>query len=249
MSVCLAWRLIGRGRALYIVVFIIGASIAFAVIGDATDSVDALVAFSLPSYLAAMASSAVAVCRTKRGAGIRTFLYRLGPNMIHIGVALVLVSFVISTQMQAVPVQGEWSDVAVGGEITVDEFSVRLQSISYYQTEGVVDGHLVTTTVIVVVDVFRSGELERDNVQLRSVYGGPSVLVRADLLEADVFVLTTLTKDLYVSSEWEDEDTASIHVKSVPMMLGLWSGLVIVCVGAVLRTVSWVPRRDASARS
>jgi hypothetical protein len=53
----------------------------------------------------------------------------ISPQLIHLGVALVLVAYVCSNGFQIVPEDGNRSPVLLGGSFTVDGFEMRLVDV------------------------------------------------------------------------------------------------------------------------
>jgi len=234
MSLCLLWKFVGKARALYMGIGIVALSFVLAAYGAVTEDINWLVAFSLPSYLVAAGASAFKLGKSVRARSLRGAFLRAGPQIVHLGVALVLMSYVVSSNMQTVPADMTLVDgvagnvVEPGGSVSVGDFTVRLLSLDQRTTPD--QGFVVDRATI---EILRSGDREAAGITLDNWYGsgGDS--------EIAVYVFKTLSMDLYVNFQSNGTSSALMQVKIVPLMNGLWAGFGLLVVGLSMRTVAW----------
>ena len=233
LSICLLWKFVGKAVALYLGVGMIVLSLGFAVFGAVTGDVNWLIAFSLPAYLVAVGASAFRLARSVKGRSLRSILKRAGPQIVHIGVALVLMSYVVSTNMEAFPpnmsqVEGAPGTVVeVGGSVSIGEFTVRLLALNT-STSPVTSFQIDTATI----EILKSGSLQR-SVNLANVYASSANG------EIDVYIYKTAFEDLYLNFQMMSGTTALMQVKTIPLMNTLWIGFALLVAGLAMRTVAW----------
>ncbi len=233
LSICLLWRFVGRVAALYIGVGAIALSIGLAAVASVTGVVNWLVAFSVPAYVVAVGASAFKLAKSVKGRHVLPILRRAGPQIVHIGVALVLMSYVVSSTLQEYPpnmtlVQGTpGTVVSLGESVSVGHYTVRLQALNTTASQVT---NLQTDTA--TIDILVSGTLRR-SLPLQNVYASSSNG------EIGVYVYKTAFEDLYVNFQKMSETTALIQVKTVPLMNTLWIGFGLLVIGLALRTVAW----------
>ena len=243
MSVCLVWKALGKERAFWLGISMVVISIVLAFIASATSS-DWLVAFSLPSYAIAVGASVYKVASSRVAGSTRKTLQKLSPQLVHLGVALVLLSFVVSTNMQEYPknlqnVSGALgTQVDVGGAVDVGRYSVKLVSMSTETRSGIAGGLTIDEARLAVVDIVKSGKTVRSGVVLSDLFGHDASNNRY-VLEIEVYVYKSITNDLYLDYQWVDNNTAFIQAKLVPMMSFLWTGFGLLAIGLAIRTVVW----------
>ncbi len=234
LSVCLLWKFVGKSVALYLGVGMIALSIGLATVGGITGYLNWLVAFSLPSYLVAVGASAFKLVKSISGRSVRSVLSRAGPQIVHIGVALVLMSYVVSSNLQAVPsnittVEGDSGNVVrIGGSVSVGDFSVRLLALDSSISEVT-----LLQTDVATVEILRSGSVEKTGVNLVNMYG------QSGNGEIDAYVYKTAFEDLYLNFQMMNGTTALMQVKTVPFMNTLWIGFGLLVIGLAMRTVGW----------
>jgi cytochrome c-type biogenesis protein CcmF len=234
LSICLLWKFIGKSIALYLGVGTIVVSIALAAYGAATGGLNWLVALSLPSYLVAVGASVFKLAKSVGGKSLRSILQKTGPQIVHIGVALVLMSYVVSSNMQTFPsdvtqVEGvSGTIVNVGGSVSVGDFSVRLLSLNS-STSAATSYQTDTATI----EILKSGDVQKTGVGLANVYGS------SGNGEVDVYIYKTAFEDLYFDFQIINGTAALVQVKTVPFMNTLWIGFALLVVGLSMRTASW----------
>lgn len=114
MIVCLTWRTLGQNRALASIGLVLVISVVVALMAYAS-GMDAVAVFPLPIFIVSGAIASVRIARasTLRPAG--KALGAMSPQLIHLGVALILIAFICSTNFQTVPEDGNPSPVLIGG--------------------------------------------------------------------------------------------------------------------------------------
>lgn len=238
MSVCLMWRHIGKERAFLMGIGILGASLVLGAVAAASGSLNGLVAFSLPSYAVAVGASVFKLSRSRVAGSARKTLQAASPNVIHLGVALILLSFVVSSNMQVYPdamqtVQGASGNVlGVGDAVEVSGYTIRLEGLSS-TPRAMPAASQVDQACEATVDLLSSGHLVREGVVLTDLYGSGQVV------SVEVYVLKGAMNDLYLNFQWLSNASALIQVKVIPLMNTLWAGLALLTVGLAIRTVVW----------
>ncbi len=220
-SLCRRFADVRRSAA--ICVTIIAISAALALIGAITGAYEWLLAMMLPSYLLALALTAY-FFMPQRGSR-RTRAWRAGASLIHLGVLLVIIGFMVSTILAAVPAQGYPAPLTPGGELNVGGYTIQLISVDQAQADP-------GSNVVVTVEM--------------DIYSGGSLVERAVLVDeyppdgggrlvGDVHVHKTLTEDLYISFDRMTGDEVLVEAKVVPLVNLVWSGAVMLGVGALVR--------------
>jgi cytochrome c-type biogenesis protein CcmF len=233
MNLCLVWRSLGRERALHVIVALMCASLALAIASAATGAVDGVVAFALPSFISALVVSGFRFARSLAKGSIRTRLFRAGAQLVHVGAALVLTAFVVSSNMQSYPSTGNDVYLHVGSQVQVGDYSVMLTSLETLQA---VSGYAAEVALVRVayVDVYKDGEAVAEGARLELLYG-VDYASGYYVLERVPYVQSSLVEDLYVSFEWAQEEVALVHAKVVPMMQPLWVGCLLLVLGFMVR--------------
>jgi len=244
LSICLVWKSLGKERAFWLGAGMLVASIVLGVLAAGTGDFDWLVAFSLPSYVLAVFASAFKIAKSRVPGSARKTLQKLSPQIIHLGVSLVLVSFVISSNMQTFPadvlstndVKGTY--LLVGEQVKVGDYSIRLVNLSYHPDSRFAGGIVVDEVRDAVIDILKSGDVVRRGAVLSDLYGhnasGDPVIP-----EVEVYIYKSVLSDLYINFQWIDSSTAFVQVKLVPMMNFLWAGFGLLVIGLAIRTSVW----------
>ena len=233
MSLCLIWKFIGKKRAFMLALMLIFASIIFAL----AFSANALVAFSLPSYICALIVSIIKIGKLKIGRSARLFLKNIGPQLIHLGVALILISFIVSTNLQTVSSYGEYVNVDLGRQLAIGDYSIRLVDLYSHELHAVGAGSIVEEERVAIIEIYKGGQLAESNVTLTTLFGFHNF--RYEKLTGNVFVYKTAIDDLYLSFDWRNSTSAIIQAKILPMMNTLWIGFFLLIIGIISRTSGW----------
>jgi cytochrome c biogenesis factor len=239
MNLCLLWRLVGRERAIPLIATLAVASVALAAAAAWTGALDGVVAFALPSSCLAAAASSVRLAQALSKGPARSRAYRAGAQMAHVGAALLVAAFVVSSNLQSYPGQGPEVAVAVGGQLSAGAYEVRLTGIDMsYDVEGRPAG--VTMVRTAHLEVYEGGGLVCGDARLDILYGGSDATGYYEL-ERVAFVRSSMSEDLYMSFEWMSGDVALLHVKVVPAMSALWAGALLLAAGMAMRLAAFSP--------
>ena len=244
MSTCLVWKVLGKELAFWLAAGMLVVSVALALISAMTGSYDWLVAFSVPSYVVAVGASGYRIAKSRVKGSIRKTLQKVSPQLVHLGVALILVSFVISENMQVFPADLQsisglsGTEISVGGEVRVGDYTVRLAEMRVVDKSATSGGMVVDEAREAVVNVLRSGDSLRTNVVLSNLYGHDTS-GSPHVMKIDVYIYKSILNDLYLDFQWVNDNTAFIQVKVVPMMNFLWAGFGLLAIGLAVRTVVW----------
>lgn len=244
MTICLLWKYLGKEVAFWLGLVIIVLSVVLGVVAVLVRSNNGLVAFSLPSYVVAVGAAAFKLVQSGVSGSVRARLQKLSPHIIHLAVALVLMSFVVSTNLQQLPVGAENTPnptglvLSVGGNLSVGDYQIKLVSLSSRSEISHAGGTTVTEVKEAVVDILKSGDTVKQGVTLSDKYG-PSRKGGIEPVDIGVFVYKTISRDLYVNFQWRDNGSALIEAKTIPFMNTLWIGFGLLVVGLAVRTVVW----------
>lgn len=239
MCLCLTWRLVGRGRALIATLALVIASMTLGLVGSLTGAVNGVVAFALPSCGAALLASLVRLAQSLARGSAKSRVFRAGAQVVHVGIALVLTAYVVSSNLQSYPQGGDWVALHVDGQVSVGDYVIVLvglemsDDVSGYPAE-------VVRVATASVDVFKDGDMVADDARMKVLYGRDTHAGYYEL-ESLPFVESKVSEDLYVSFHWWTEDVAWVHAKVVPMMTALWAGLALVIAGAAVRMWTFEP--------
>ncbi len=239
LAVSSVWRVIGRRNALLLSVGASSFSVILAAYSYVTGSFDTLLAFTVPIYALAIGSIIVKVSNMKYRGRLKPHLYKLGPELVHFGIALILLSSIASSQLASRPIQGEWTSIDLGGELAAGGYTIRLLSLELVEDEYVESGWTVTAEARATLGIMRSDGSVGAVVVLRDLYGIAEGSGMVSKLDSDVYVHSSIVSDLCLGFEWSTEMTAIVYMKVVPMMSGLWVGLVIAVSGATIRMMTW----------
>ncbi|HEY3420523.1 MAG TPA: cytochrome c biogenesis protein CcsA [Methanomassiliicoccales archaeon] len=186
----------------------------------------------VPSALTAIAISVERIMRSGVPGSLRKTLYRAGPQVMHFGVALMLLTFVVSNNAQSLPASGEFNKVPIGGSVGVGGYTVTVTGIDIVNVTGVA-GQRYDQVREATVDLYRSGQLIQGGVVLKAMY----LSLFGDLGKVDVmvFVYSASLEDIYLTYDWVDNSTANIQMKEIPLMSFLWTGAGLLAVGMAMR--------------
>lgn len=243
LTVCLIWKFIGKERAFLVGVGLLVASVAFALPAAAGDFVNGLLAFSAPSYAVAVGVSVFRLYKSRTPGSVRRSLQLMSPHIVHLGVALVLLGYVVSSTMQAYPeIGGVVYDSGVvldiGESVDVGDYTVRLVSLSIRNESIRAGGSLIDEARDATVDILRDGKVIERSVVLTNLYG-TAASGAPQVAGIEVHVEKSLLHDLYMNFQWRTAESALIEVKTLPFMNVLWSGLGLLAIGLVMRLVTW----------
>lgn len=244
LALCMAWRLVGRERALPMILSLVAASAVFAAAAAWTGAVDGAVAFALPSCCLVVGVSSVRLAQAVSKGPARSRAYRAGAQVAHIGVALLLAAFVVSSNMQSYPAQGPEVALEVGGQVSVGDYVIEFvrREISY-DVEGRPAG--VTMVRTAYVDIYEGDRLVQADARLEILYGGSEATGYYEL-ERVAFVDSSISGDLYLSYEAMSYEVILLHAKVVPAMWALWAGALLLIAGMAVRMWAFGPTEATS---
>jgi cytochrome c-type biogenesis protein CcmF len=217
---------LGSRRSIYLGAAVGIASILAAVVASLTGVAPWILALIVPPAVAVMAVSAYRIGALGRS-GLRRWMRRAGPHIVHAGIALVLLSFITTSTLQT-SLPGGVEAMSVGGEVTIDGHVIRLIDLStepWMAPDGG-EGEKVTATFeIVIGGSTRTAEVSNHYANISS-----------DLVlqHAATLVLPGLTEDLYLSFEWMGSNTILLQARVLPMVSGVWFGAALVIAGMVM---------------
>ncbi|MBI0583979.1 MAG: cytochrome c biogenesis protein CcsA [Methanomassiliicoccus sp.] len=184
-----------------------------------------LVGLVLPPAAAIIAISAWRIASDRGGKMKR--LARSGGHLVHVGVALVLLCFIISSTLQASLPDGA-EPMSIGDEITLGDRTIALSDLTIrpWTSSTGEPGEVRTATFII-----SSGGSAR-TVTVSNNYQNTSS--GAVLVHASTAILNGLAEDVYLSYEWMNNGTAAVQARVIPMVSGVWAGLAIASAGMAI---------------
>jgi cytochrome c biogenesis factor len=194
----------------------------------------------VPPALAVMLASAYRISVIDQRKATR-WLGRAGGHAVHLGIALVLLSFIASSTMQAYLPEGSAS-MSVGESIKIGDHTVHLEDLSVHQW---------TTP---------TGEPGEERVATFLVYSGgsPKTVTISNLYQNDTSgttllrsgtaVVNGLAEDVYLNFAWADNDTALVQARVVPMVTEVWLGFGIATLGMAATLFGGEISRPATRR-
>jgi cytochrome c biogenesis factor len=174
----------------------------------------------------------------------RKTVNNLGPQLVHLGIALLLLGYVFSSFMQVYPATGPFNQMSVGGELNAGDYSVRLVSLRINDLPSSSGGQFNQSRTA-VLEISHSGVVVQSGVELTNLYLADGT--NASKVESGVHVYKTVTEDAYLSFEWKNATSAQIQMKIIPMINALWSGLGLLIFGLTIRFLVWpnvLPKKD-----
>ncbi len=243
MTICLVWKMLGKEMALRLGVGLIVASVSLGAVFALADVSSWLVGFSLPSYVVAVGASAVRLAKSRGSGSVRKTVHKLGPHIVHLGIALILMSYVVSSELQQLPGPSEGAPgaagfvVPLGGGLDVGDYTIVLTDLDIrleHMTSGYTVSHEAREATF---DILRSGEALRQGVVVTDLYSNSTGV--PTVVEIEVVIHKAVLEDLYFNFQWRNETSVYLEAKTVPMMNTLWLGLGLVVVGVSARTLAW----------
>jgi cytochrome c biogenesis factor len=172
----------------------------------------------------------------------RRMLLQASAHLIHLGVAMLLFSYVVSSNMQTYPSDAEelsgFSGVvaSVGDEVQVGEYTILLQDLEQRSTSRTSGGTTITSIQEATIDISKGGSLQDSGVLLTNLYGH-NIYGVYEVLEVEVHVHKSVLEDLYINYQLipGQNQTAFVQAKVIPMMNFLWTGFGLLVFGLALR--------------
>jgi cytochrome c biogenesis factor len=166
----------------------------------------------------------------------RKTLNNLGPQLVHLGIALLLLGYIFSSFMQVYPSTGPYNQLSIGDELSAGDYSVRLVSLSINDLPSSSGGQFNQSRTA-VLEIRHSGNVVQSGVELTNLYLANGA--NASKVESGVHIYKTVTEDVYLSFNWQNATSVQLQMKVVPMINALWSGLGLLAVGLAIRMLVW----------
>jgi hypothetical protein len=244
LAVCLLWKSLGGKKALPAIGVLAALSVACAVFFTAF-SVSWQVGLAIPASFLGIWASANRAIKAGSAKGFRRKVMVAAPQIIHLGICLLLISYAASTTMKAVPATGQVSPMEINGSLSAGEYRVVLKQLTEknitYPQDLRVD--LERTAVF---DVYTKSGLWISGLTITNLYS--SAVPAPVKQQAGVSVQHTLKNDLYMSFDWNTTTGALVQMEVVPMMSFLWSGAALLVIGITMRVLAWHPSMDVETR-
>jgi hypothetical protein len=234
LSLCLVRKWV-KGRAMkWLAIGLVASSVIF---GAALFLVGSSLEIGLvaPPAVASIAISTERIVRSRVIGSLRRTLFHAGPQIMHFGVALLFLAFVVSNNAQAVPASGEFNKVAIGGTVSVGAYTVKVTGINVINVTNVA-GQKYDQIREATIDLYHSGQLIQGGVVLKAMY--LSLFGNLGKVDVTVFVYSASLEDIYLTYDWVDNSTANIQMKEIPLMSFLWTGAGLLAVGMGMRVLS-----------
>jgi cytochrome c-type biogenesis protein CcmF len=214
---------LGRGTAMIASGAVAALAIILAAAALITGALPWLVALAAPPAGAVIVASACRIVILGRK-GNPDWLARAGGHAMHLGVAVILLSFIVSSTMQTSLPDGARA-TNIGAEIEIGGHTIQLADLSVRPWTSSTGG---------------TGE-ERTATFLVYSGGAPATVTVSNLYENDgsglalvrsgTAIINGVVEDIYLSYEWMDNDTAVLQARVVPMVSEVWAGFGIATVG------------------
>ena len=223
LGVCLLIPDIAPSRIVGIVIVVILATVLFAVASPFGNlPIDA----SMPILVFALLAVFYKIYRTYR-AGSRSMLRRISPHIIHLGIVLILIGVVVSTNTRI-----DGSEVIREGTLGTyagQPYAVKVTGIRS-QYEGAPYGEYPGSSYVTQVDFeLYSGDrlIDRDEVKyITDFKWGQSY--------ATNYVYRSLTKEVFITTKMTESDLANLYMRTAPWITAVWGGIIIMSVGIIL---------------
>jgi cytochrome c biogenesis factor len=177
------------------------------------------------------------VCRAGSGATLRS----ISPHIIHLGIVLILIGVVVSTNTRI-----DGSEVIREGTLGTyarQPYAVKVTGIGS-QYEGAPYGEYPGSSYVTQVDfeLYSGGRLiDRDEVKyITDFKWGQSY--------ATNYVYRSLTEEVFITTKWSEGDSANLYMRTAPWITAVWGGIIIMSVGIVLLMYTVRTKRAAPGK-
>lgn len=161
----------------------------------------------------------------KSGSG--SMLRRISPHIIHLGIVLILIGVVVSTNIRI-----DGSEVIREGTIGTyagQPYAIKVTKIGS-QYEGAPYGEYPGSSYVTQVNFeLYSGDrlIDRDEVKyITDFKWGQSY--------ATNYVYRSLTKEVFITTKMTEGNLANLYMRTAPWITAVWGGIIIMSVGIVL---------------
>ncbi|HDN65825.1 MAG TPA: hypothetical protein ENF23_05995 [Methanosarcinales archaeon] len=154
-------------------------------------------------------------------------LRSVSPHIIHIGIVLILIGIVVSTNMRI-----DGSTVIQNGEFgdyTGQPYSVKVTGISNQYEGAPYDEHPGSSYVTLIDFELYKGDalIDRDAVKFITDYKwGQSY--------ATNYVHRSLTEEVFITTKMVEGDYANLYMRTAPWITAVWGGILLMSLGIVL---------------
>ena len=154
-------------------------------------------------------------------------LRSVSPQIIHIGIVLILIGIFVSTNMRI-----DGSTVIQNGELGNYEgqpYAVKVTGISSQYEGAPYDEHPGSSYVTRIDFELYNGDalIDRDEVRFITDYKwGQSY--------ATNYVYRSLTKEVFITSKMVEGDYANLYMRTAPWITAVWGGIILMSLGIVL---------------
>ena len=232
LGTCLIWRYMKKENLVYGFGWILLASIACAVIlpkyvfpGTPEDfyggiSSHRVIAFFVPSIVFAMGAIIYRIVRSFRILSLRTALKVASPHMIHLGIALMILSYPFSMKMA----EEKTITLEVGETAAFGDYEFTLTGIE----RSDIDEKEIHDFSI---------EIHKDGKSIGTKHPKYINYTDVGLWRTEVAIKMRVTGDVYINIIDHDPDgnneidSVKIKVSTIPLMAFLWGGMMLMAVG------------------
>jgi len=221
---------LGRRKALMLGTGIGLASVMLAVVALVTGSIPLPVAIILPPAGATLTASLFRLVRTDRSPA-RRWIRRAGPILAHVGLVIVVLSFLISSYYQS-SLPEDREIMGIGDQVSLGDRTVSLLELASepWTSSAGVPGEVRTATF----EVTGGGGTRVVSVSNHYENGYSGSL----LVHGGTQVLNGLSEDLYLSFDWMSNESALVQVRLLPMVSGVWLGSALLIMGMSMMLIA-----------
>jgi cytochrome c-type biogenesis protein CcmF len=238
LVVCLSLKAVGQNRVPWLVILLAAATAASAIVSWVTGGLDMLVSLVAPSCFFAIVLAAYRIARSFKRTALRRSISLASSHLVHLGVALVLLSYSVSSNMQVFPEEGPEATVNVGELLTAGDYSIRVVSLTINEAD-IRGAHFEYEQIrTATVDIMKSGKVIKPGIAISSYYVSTDGQ-RYDELDREIHITNFPLEDLYISFGWVSDSAGEFEMKTVPFMIPLWTGFVLLCIGVISRVFTW----------
>jgi cytochrome c-type biogenesis protein CcmF len=256
MVVCLGWRHIGKENTAYALGWALLLGIACAVFlpsylfpGDARDFYGGtinshhIVGFLIPLSFLVIIAAIIRIAKSIKRKSLRTTLKSISPHIIHIGVALIIISYGAS---QTMVVEGK-ERLHEGDTLKIGDYKIQLKEIKVVENTGDLDSNEYWDTWFVTIEIYKDdilvekGEL---NIVYSFNFNNQGQRYYSMIMTSEVYVANMAFEDVYINFLGINDNEIELSVKVIPMMQFLWGGMWLFTIGIIIRiAVDYLPSK------
>ena len=171
-------------------------------------------------------------------AGSGATLRSISPHIIHLGIVLILIGVVVSTNTRIAG--SEVIQEGTLGTYAGQPYAVKVTGIAS-RYEGAPYGEYPGSSYVTQVDfeLYSGGRLiDRDDVKyITDFKWGQSY--------ATNYVYRSLTKEVFITTNWSEGGSANLYMRTAPWITAVWGGIIIMSVGIALLMYTVRTKREA----